>query len=89
MEDLEYEIKNDYLNLVNNLEIITIDDFYECANYLLDCEILENEHDKKLYKINKNFKRKLYLIKMKELLLKSNSLLPNTIIDNIIFQTPR
>ena len=84
MEDLEYEIKNDYCNLVNNLEIISLDDYYEDVNYFLDCEILENEHMKKLYKINKNSKRKLYLIKMKELLLKSNSLLPNMIIDNII-----
>ena len=84
MKDLEYEIKNDYLNLVNSLEIITFDEFYGCANYLVDCEILEDEHYKKLYKINIIFKRKLYLIKMKELLLKSNSLLPNTIIDNIL-----
>ena len=84
MEDLEYEIKNDYLNLVNNLEIISVDDFYEYGIYFADCEILKNEHMKKLYKINKKFKRKLYLIKMKELLLKSNSLLPNMIIDNII-----
>ena len=75
MEDLEYEIKNDYLNLVNNLvnnlENISVDDFYEYGNYFADCEILNYIHIKKLHKLNKRFKRELYLIQMKELLLKS------------------
>ena len=53
MEDLEYEIKNDYLNLVNNLvnnlENLSVDDFYEYGNYFADCEILNYIHIKKNY----------------------------------------
>ncbi len=81
MEDLEYEIKKYYLNLKIKYRNIR----RRSLRYIrVDKEICEYLYIEEFNNIHRQFQRELYLIKMKELLLKSNSLLPNMIIDNII-----
>ena len=81
MEDLEYEIKKYYLNLKIKYRNIRRRNL---RYIIVDKEICEFLYIEEFNNIHRQFQRELYLIRMKELLLKNKQCMPNVIKDNII-----
>ena len=84
MEYAKFEIFNDYIKLKINCRNIRYDLYLGAVDYFAEKETNEDRYIKEFNNTYRQFQREKYLIRMKELLLKSNSLLPNTIIDNIL-----